>query len=436
MAPSPSASKNIRIRLSDDGGWHDRRDHDALLAWERHFDPGSEPPHIVVYAHGGLVSEASGNSIIDTVEQRLFPGASNVYHVSFLNRTGLFETLDQLSNSRTFTWLARAVTSVLSALQDASAVAEQDGVAEVGLDASQVAAQRARDLYARIQRHSLTDAVGDDVANKLAQQSESEIAATLFQVAQAVQERAAARAAIKGRALHDGAPPVPANRNEFDAYLVEEVIRRFQLPPVFAWREMKRRIHDAFGSIDGRANPGAAIVAAVQRVRDTHRDARVSLIGHSLGGIWIEEYLACAKEAGDALHVDTVALLAPANSLTSFHRVHAWQGTIWTRALLMGLTDAEERDEIDELSPLLGALYPRTLLYLISNALEDHPAFSVLGMEKFLEDPKASGVYDLFQQVSWVPGTVNGQTIEQYSHGGFSTNPQVLAWLADRLVDS
>ncbi|GGO38442.1 hypothetical protein GCM10008949_44990 [Deinococcus humi] len=386
----------------------------------------------MVYAHGGLVSEAVGNSIIDTIEQRLFANAPNICHVSFLNRTGLFETLDQLSNSRAFTWLARAVTSVLSALQDASALPEHDGSPEVREDASQVAVKRARELHGRLQSRSLTDSIVDEVANKLLQLPEPQVAAALLEVARAVQRRAAARVVVKGRVRRDSASPVPASRNEFDAYLVEEVVRRFQLPPVSAWREMKRRVHAAFAP----PHPGAAIVASVQRVRHIQPDARVSLIGHSLGGIWVEAYLACAGETGNDLHVDTVALLAPANSLASFRRVHRWQGTVWTQALLMGLTDAEEREEIDELSPLLGTLYPRTLLYLISNALEDQPAFPILGMQKFWEAPVPHDVHDLFQQVSWVPGIVDGQVIEQYSHGGFSTNPQVLAWLASRLVDS
>ncbi len=94
--------------------------------------------------------------------------------------------------------------------------------------------------------------------------------------------------------------------------------------------------------------------------------------------------------------------------------------------LLLGLTDTQELDEIAAYGDVLGALYPRTLLYLISNALEGHRDVPVLGMQTFLMDTKFGTERAAFSEVYWVPATMDNHEINRHSHGGFSRNADII----------
>lgn len=169
------------------------------------------------------------------------------------------------------------------------------------------------------------------------------------------------------------------------------------------WAEMKRETEAAFGG-DPELYGGTAVISELCELISERPDLKVTLVGHSTGGVYIGNFLRQADIAlgGRAFEFDVI-LLAPANTFDFFSANYRRR----VRALrLFGLTDEAEMADLLMSADiaasghidLLGHLYPRSLLYLVSGICEtfDAPATNgpqemdatdmpILGMARFFE---------------------------------------------------
>jgi hypothetical protein len=187
------------------------------------------------------------------------------------------------------------------------------------------------------------------------------------------------------------------------------------------WDEMKENARAASGAArqeiawprDGRpsaslaAVPGATLAVdrlAAYVASDPARSAvEVHLVGHSAGSIFLSALLQRLVEA--RVPVASISFLAPAITVDAFAEEvlpHLVDGTV-PRFVSFGLTD---RRELDDVCGVKGrAIYQKSLLYLVSRALErpgnprrsgegwpkDVAEVPILGMERFRDTPVPGG---------------------------------------------
>src|SRR5205814_1131138 len=95
-----------------------------------------------------------------------------------------------------------------------------------------------------------------------------------------------------------------------------------------------------------------------------------------------------------------VVFLAPACTFDDFASVAARHAEMWETFRLFAMTDDAERADA-----LVPAIYPRSLLYLVSGVLESNAAEPLVGLERCFAAPGAVPDYVLGRQgqAVWSP---------------------------------
>ncbi|WP_326543560.1 C1 family peptidase [Pseudorhodoferax sp.] len=151
--------------------------------------------------------------------------------------------------------------------------------------------------------------------------------------------------------------------------LIEKAIARPLARPV--WSEMKENAGLAFES--GRG--GDLLITALAKLADTWGDGlQVHLVGHSAGAILLGHLLKAmaARQAAGLVH--SVHLYAPACTVQFANRHYAPLPEVMQRLHLHVLSDTLERDDT------VATVYRKSLLYLVSNALEMDLRTPLLGL--------------------------------------------------------
>ena len=151
--------------------------------------------------------------------------------------------------------------------------------------------------------------------------------------------------------------------------LVEKVIGRPLVRPI--WSEMKENAALAFGN--GRG--GDLLITALQKLRDTWGNAlEVHLVGHSAGSILLGHMLTALKARGLDSLVTSTHLFAPACTVQFANEHYAPLPEVMRALYLYVLSDRVERNDN------VAAIYRKSLLYLVSNALEMDLRTPLLGL--------------------------------------------------------
>lgn len=156
---------------------------------------------------------------------------------------------------------------------------------------------------------------------------------------------------------------------------IEAAADQFLIKPI--WEQMKQNA--AAAAVDDR---GAALLADhLERLKVELPGLEVHLVGHSAGAIVLGHLLTAI---GDRFPVDTLSLYAPACTVpfAMRHYVPAFEEGRIGSAHFDLLSDTSERD--DEVS-----VYGKSLLYLVSRALETVHKMPLLGMENAWRDMPA-----------------------------------------------
>jgi hypothetical protein len=219
------------------------------------------------------------------------------------------------------------------------------------------------------------------------------------------------------------------------------------------WKEMKENARAASESIPNRgevvwpptpeaqarmaAMPGASLTALrlAEYVHQQDEPVVVHLVGHSAGAIFHAALLRRLVEAD--VPVASMALLAPALRVDEFKRdvlPHLGSGGAVQRFAVFNLSD---RLELDDVCGAGGVdVYHKSLLYLVSRALEDRASRQseapLLGMARFFDRPSGSGTLRgeieahggecVFSPASLPEDSQSDAT----SHGGFAGNTRTM----------
>ena len=157
--------------------------------------------------------------------------------------------------------------------------------------------------------------------------------------------------------------------------LIEKTIGRHAARPI--WSEMKENAELGFAS--GRG--GDLMINALKKLVDTWGDQlQIHLIGHSAGSILLGHFLsACARRGLSAQRLRSVQLYAPACTVQFANQHYAAQPDVMKRLHLDLLSDRVERNDN------VVSIYRKSLLYLVSNALEVDLRTPLLGMANVLD---------------------------------------------------
>lgn len=439
--------RHLQLLITDEGAI-DPASREAFETWKDHlYETGGSERRVILASHGGLVDEAEGRTFAGYVRETF----NEAWTVTFIARTGVIETLYQQTSSRLFLWL-RGLTRRLVAVFDdestvnvsgtpvmlyhlSSGVVNLPRAVPVGrrpLGAQSSAKRDALLLRAEQQLEEWRREVpsGSDEGKLLRDyiQTPGKFREQLDKAATQARNQVRRRASQHARPLMSGlgarlsgTPGMFAvfstsirDVNAWDAAITEHVIRELFPVPRDMWQHMKERME----AVAQEGGGGWEVLSHLEALEGVH----VTLLGHSLGGILTDHLLRTAEKL-EALwpRVTQVIYLAPANTC-SFAADTPRPPKV--QMFLMGLTDEEERNETSELRWPLASLYPRTLLYLICNALEDRPPVPLLGMQRHLEHSEV--LKDRFEQRVWVP---NDAVPNQYGHGNFLKNPLVRSWI-------
>ncbi|RJG13549.1 peptidase C1 [Pseudomonas cavernicola] len=160
--------------------------------------------------------------------------------------------------------------------------------------------------------------------------------------------------------------------------LLERGIGRPLARPI--WSEMKENAE--FASLPTRG--GDKLVTALQNLARTWGDdLEVHLVGHSAGSIFLGHVIDLFAARGLETNVRSLHLYAPACTVQFANRHFAPHETLMQNLYLDILSDRNERD--DSIGP-----YGKSLLYLVSNALEGDLRTPILGQANVL-DPEYKG---------------------------------------------
>jgi hypothetical protein len=207
--------------------------------------------------------------------------------------------------------------------------------------------------------------------------------------------------------------------------LIEDAVRK---PVTPLWEEMKRDARLPFEVSPGGPSPHG--LEAIDIIAATLKGTgiKLHLVGHSTGGVLIGHLL----EALDSLQmpdlVTSCSLFAPACTVEFFEQHYAprlktkHQGT---RLPVLDVYNLRDKLELDD--NVVGA-YRKSLLYLLSNALEREHGKPIFGMEaysKALEGTKG---------LNLIYSNGKGKVTRSLSHGGFDNDAYTLNSVLRRVL--
>jgi hypothetical protein len=176
--------------------------------------------------------------------------------------------------------------------------------------------------------------------------------------------------------------------------VVEELLRELYLTNAggLVWNQMKKDTADAFQDDAGRYG-GTALLDGLSKRQPA---ATPVLVGHSTGAVYICNLLAHADALLPAGRKFDVVLLAPACDFNLMDRTFVEHGDRIGRLRIFCMKDERERSD-----QLASVVYPRSLLYFVSGALEAEPDWPILGMQRFYSDgaPFGNGKFPEIKRV-------------------------------------
>jgi hypothetical protein len=211
------------------------------------------------------------------------------------------------------------------------------------------------------------------------------------------------------------------------------------LPGGALWSEMKENARlasmhpDRKGGMQLIAQHAQKALAGVGEAE--RRKWELHVVGHSAGSIFAAHAL--RQLIGLRVTLKTVQFMAPAITVSEFKELvlpHVKAGDCPPPTMYV-LSDSGELD--DEVGP-----YGKSLLYLVSNAFEDHRGTPILGMEKFLvgadADAETARLYrpgGAGRVVVAGKGKDPVRRSASESHGGFDNDPDTLNSIIAQILD-
>ncbi len=172
-----------------------------------------------------------------------------------------------------------------------------------------------------------------------------------------IRDKFAPQAGLAGWSLTDVTDPI------IEKHVGREVVRPL-------WSEMKENAERS--ALVGRG--GDLLADALAQLAGTWGEQlEIHLVGHSAGSILLGALLDCLERRGLLVRIASTHLYAPACSVDFANRHYALRPEIMARLHVHVLSDKNERDDSV-------GIYRKSLLYLVSNALETDLRTPILGL--------------------------------------------------------
>lgn len=389
---------------------------------------------LIVYFHGGLVSESSGmNSAERMMIQFADASANGKRHVvSFVWETGPVETLlqnlDTLAGKSLFKEAAKFAIKLAAkklGLKDAKGTGEylsdetinqerlksapfeyldkdMDGgkggeslnIDNDDPDNSEFFARLKADSRALISNEGSEEFKYGNIEGSEDSKGFLSIAVTVAKIAFAVLKRY-----------------VKQTHHDFYPTIMEETFREIYIADIgnWGWSQMKNKAQKMFDSNDGRTGVNLYTGMHFLTLLDAHTKKRkeqgkkfdIELIGHSAGSIAICNMLTTTAKNFDNLRYNTVFFLAPACRTDLFLETldKTKDKNVFKSFKLF--TMREEKEKEDHCIPFV---YTHSLLYLVSGLFEDETDAKILGLH---EQFKAQGRYAGFEELNRINAFIN-----------------------------
>jgi hypothetical protein len=375
----------------------------------------SAKPRLLIHVHGGLVNETRGREIADSMMKHYGEATRSL---SLVWETGVGETLrDNVANvantkvfKKVLSWvLSKAIGEITSdagakgradgmfeqsdierSLQSEAGVAELDAALEAAASGAIAEAlakggpageARTEEKIAEELSYDIDDLRimvdnGDEGSEPIARATMDEtgskgatlaIARFVAKVIIAVVRR------YRAGTHHD---PLPT--------AVEELLRAAYLSEIgeFAWSEMKAKATEMWiddgPTPDLKGHVGGYILRKLEELQRRHTNLVIDIVGHSAGSIVICAMLAEIKRQSRQIQLRHVLFLAPAVRLDTFREAVMPPRAFRQFRMFTMTDDAEKADR------LVGAIYPRSLLFLVSALFEDKTGVPLAGLARHI----------------------------------------------------
>lgn len=173
-------------------------------------------------------------------------------------------------------------------------------------------------------------------------------------------------------------PIVAAGAGDVSDRLLEKTVGRG--PGRAIWTDMKDKARNACDT----SRACDLLVTALQNLSAMWEGKlEIHLVGHSAGSIILGHLLEVLAARGLKERVTTAHLFAPACTVQFANRYYAPQSSVMDRLYLQVLADRQERDDN------VAFVYRKSLLYLVSDALELDERTPLMGLANVLDDQYA-----------------------------------------------
>jgi hypothetical protein len=199
--------------------------------------------------------------------------------------------------------------------------------------------------------------------------------------------------------------------------ILEDIVRK---PVTPLWDEMKRDARLPFESGEDDAVGDGVRAMRILALALKESGLKIHLAGHSTGGVLIGHLLSAFDEAGWKNVVSSCTLFAPACTIDFYDKHYAPRlGRNASGARLPRL-DIYNLSERAELRDNVAKLYRKSLLYLVSRALERDKDKPILGMRLYSKELKPRAGLNLIYSDG------RGQVTRAKTHGEFDNDTYTL----------
>ncbi len=192
--------------------------------------------------------------------------------------------------------------------------------------------------------------------------------------------------------------------------IIEDAARKLMTS---IWEEMKRDAKLPFAH--KKADGSLVIQTFAKKLASTGKS--IHLAGHSTGGVLIGHLLNALNRLDVSVSIDSLTLFAPACRVDFFEQNYqpylggrTGNGVLLPRMLVYNLTDELEQDDH------VAFAYRKSLLYLVSRALERGKDQPLLGMEKYAKK------IDSHDNLEFIYSKGRGRRSASKTHGGFDND--------------
>lgn len=427
---------------------------------------------LLVYFHGGLVSEASGMGSAEVMRTSFADAPSKTHAVTFVWETGLWETIvENLSSKSNDNQFRKVLNFVIKLIGKKSGIDSRGGGET--LDTATIETEKLKEYpFAELneQLKNTTDQGSrgggilfdeEDEVGFLADlkkdsdsmiRAEDEMADEEIEVAATDSDGGDS----KGLLLTIGTLVAKiafavlkryAKETHHDFYptVVEETFRKLYIDRIgkWGWSEMKEKAQEMFADNEGLSGDDLHAGTYFLKLLEAHYQKRqtagkkftIELVGHSAGSIAICNMLAATSENFKELKYNNVVFLAPACRTDLFiaKGIPAKENGVFKKFKMFTMQEQYEKKDY-----CVRYLYTYSLLYLVSGLFEDETDAKIMGLH---EQFKAEDRYSKFEELKVINKFItsnklalskdienadNSMWTDSLRHGDFDNNSATL----------